>query len=182
MSSAAETGCGCGFLLILAVGASSIYQGCVKAVPTAKPPEPSIFNLYTAQPKPLRDQDLTEPFADFLRDQMQIEFALFIEMSDEIDRRQAKLDQLAADLKKLNRWSSWDPDYTRWSTQIATLRSKRTSILEVMKDAFIAFRKTQLSPGPDSSRAFDELLEKARASAATSGDSYREALKEMERP
>lgn len=104
------------------------------------------------------------------------------EIGEEIATRQAKLDELAAEFRRLQVSPDTDPDYVRWSTAVYRLQLRLEELKAERRDAYLALKKYELSPDLTTDARIDRerRLEKARAAARDGRKLFEELIRKAE--
>ncbi len=97
----------------------------------------------------------------------------------EIERREAMLEQLATDMRRLNREPGEDPDYRRWSEAVREMHGELSLLKDKRTDAFLAFRKFELNPdSADDAEARAQRFRLAQDAANEGRDTFERLLRE----
>ncbi|MCC5807919.1 MAG: hypothetical protein JJU00_16450 [Opitutales bacterium] len=97
----------------------------------------------------------------------------------EIERREAMLERLADDMRRLNREPGADPDYRRWSDAVRKMHEELSLLREKRADAFLAFRKFELNPdSSDDAEARAQRFRLAQDAANEGRETFERLLRE----
>jgi hypothetical protein len=89
----------------------------------------------------------------------------------------ARVAELEGILQELGRTPNADPDFQQWSEALRNIRQAQSSLREDLHEAYLAYRKFELSPDPESEKAYQDILRRGRDSAAQTRGRY-ERLRE----
>lgn len=90
--------------------------------------------------------------------------------------------ELRNDLTALGRVPTADPDYRSWQEQLESIQDNKASLRKDLEEAYLAYRKYQLSPDSKVSEEMETALARGRQSALQAKTRYEELKQELNRP
>ncbi|MCY2990929.1 MAG: hypothetical protein NTY19_24095 [Planctomycetota bacterium] len=106
---------------------------------------------------------------------------LLDKMTSEIEDRKKRLQQLEEVLTKVNKRSSEDADYKRWSDAVGMLERMKEDLLTHRNELYLSFRKFELAPsGPAASEGRSESIASAKKAVESSKKAFTAAMQKIE--
>ncbi|GEM_PF-4572709 len=93
---------------------------------------------------------------------------------------QARLDELRRVLEGLGRVAETDPDFQNWQESLTKLHSDQEQLRNDIQDAFLAYRKYQLSPDSGLENSYQDLIQQGREAAEATRSRYTQLRSELE--
>lgn len=148
-------------------------QGSTNSTPVANPHLQSYIDK--------KRREVEKDLADFANAEIPELQSLLDDMSDEHARWRSSAASLRTELLRLGRDPNSDPDYLRWTRRIETIEESILELKEIRENAFIDFRKIELSPVRlDTEDVRSRRFEGIRARVAVKREDFARTLKRLE--
>ncbi len=125
-----------------------------------------------------RQAQLQEDLRNFAQEEVPQLQKVMDELTEELERRNKSLQELGRELQRFGDSPQEDPDWRRWNKAVYELRKVLDRLGDHRKQAYLAYRKFQLSSG--SNVQFQARVQDAEQEAARIRAAFREMLTQFE--
>jgi small-conductance mechanosensitive channel len=104
-----------------------------------------------------------------------------IQSMDELEQRlEDRINRLAKVLDSMSRDPGDDADYRRWQAELENVRKARAELEHDLEEAYIVYKKFELSPGSDMPDELENALKRGKKSANEIRERYATLKNELE--